>query len=280
MQQKSFSAPGPQSPHRIAYTEWGQPSLRPPVICVHGLVRNARDFDRLAAALERDDRQVFCPDMPGRGQSEWLSDPALYTNAQYAEDMKAFIASLGITSVDWVGTSMGGLVGMLLAAQPDTPIRRLVINDIGPFIPLSSLKRIAGYVGIMPEFADLAAAERHLRQLYAPFGITEDEDWHDMAEHSVRKLPNGKWTLNYDPAIAQGFNAIDRDVDLWEIYDRISCPTLVLRGMQSDILASTTALEMTERGPKPNLVEFPKVGHAPALMETTQIMLIEGFLRP
>jgi pimeloyl-ACP methyl ester carboxylesterase len=278
MQELSFLGHNPLGFHKIAYTEWGDNAARPPVICSHGLTRNGRDFDRLAVVLENWTR-VFCPDMAGRGKSDWFADPTLYGYPQYIADSTTMIARTGAGEVDWVGTSMGGIIGMLLAAEAKTPIRRLVINDVGPFIPLTALQRIASYVGVMPEFVDLEALERFARQIYAPFGITEDRDWQHIAKYSARELPNGRLTLAHDPAIAKNFFTLTADVDFWEIYDRIRCPVLLLRGKQSDILSSDTAQQMTERGPKARLVEFPTVGHAPALMDATQLAIIADFLR-
>src|SRR5262249_53983781 len=162
-------------------------------------------------------------------------------------------------------------------AQPNTPIRRLVVNDVGPFISLAALQRIGSYVSIMPEFAGLDQAERYLRQIYAPFGITKDEDWKNLTINSVRKLPDGKLALAYDPAIGKSFLTIDKDVDFWDVYDRIRCPMLLLHGKQSDVLSDETAQEMTRRGPKPRLVQFPDIGHAPALMDPEQTGLIDAF---
>ncbi len=278
MQEKSYLGRSSDGFHRIAYTEWGASADRA-VICVHGLTRNGRDFDPLAHSLEKD-AKIFCPDMPGRGKSEFLSDPASYNYHQYLADMTALIARTGATQVDWVGTSMGGIIGMLLAAEKNSPIRRLVINDVGPFIPLLALKRIGAYVGEKPDFGDLKEVEQHMRRIYASFGNLSDEEWKHMAAHGVRSLPNGRLALAHDPAIADAFLRVDQDVNLWEFYDRIRCPVLLLRGGQSDILPPEVAQEMTRRGPKARLVEFPKIGHAPALMDPTQISVIMEFLRP
>ncbi len=278
MEQKYVLGQSPLGFHRIAYAEWGTQTQNPPVICAHGLTRNGRDFDRLAARLQSA-AQVFCPDMPGRGKSDWLKDPALYSYPHYCADMTALIARTGAATVDWVGTSMGGLIGMLLAAQPNTPIRRLVINDVGPFIPKAALQRIGEYVGLVPEFLDAKGVEEYLRKIYASFGITRDEDWRELTANSTRKLPNGMLALGHDPAIAKNFLGLDKDVDIWEFYDRITCPVLLLRGENSDVLPAETAHDMTQRGPKAKLVEFPNVGHAPALMDADQIGLVTDFLR-
>jgi pimeloyl-ACP methyl ester carboxylesterase len=278
MQQKSFLGLNPLGFHRLVYTEWGGMSQRPPVICVHGLTRNGRDFDRLAEAL-RGELQIFCPDIVGRGKSDWLSDPAHYNYPQYLNDTAALIARVGAEAVDWVGTSMGGIIGMLLAAQPNAPIRRLVINDVGPFIPVAALKRIGEYVGLQPEFADIEAIEHYMRIIYASFGNLSDSDWQHLAAHSWRVLPNGKLAFAYDPAIAKNFLDVHQDADFWNLYDRIRCPVLVLHGARSDILSTAVAEEMTSRGPKAKLIAFADVGHAPALMDVGQIKVVRDFLQ-
>jgi pimeloyl-ACP methyl ester carboxylesterase len=277
MHEKFFQVKESPEPHRIAYAEWGKASAHAPVVCVHGLTRNSRDFDELAKTLQTETR-VFCVDIAGRGHSDWFKDPAHYNYAQYMADMTAFIAQCGAPVIDWVGTSMGGIIGMLLAAQENAPIRRLVVNDVGPFIPLAALKRIATYVGSPSEFADKKGVEKYFREIYASFGSLSDENWRHLAEHGTRALPNDKLSLAYDPAIAEAFFAVDKDVDFWDAYDRIQCPILLLRGMKSDVLPADVAKEMTRRGPKAQLIEFPRIGHAPALMDPTQIALIAEFL--
>jgi pimeloyl-ACP methyl ester carboxylesterase len=269
----------PCGTHRMAYVEWGTPSARLPILCVHGLTRNGRDFDRLAKALAQSGRHVICPDIVGRGLSDSFADhPELYTYAQYIADITGLLKAKNIERVDWVGTSMGGLLGMMIAATSETPIRRLVLNDVGPFIPLAALKRIAAYVALPVEFADKAQLERYIRQIYAPFGIAREEDWQHLVAHSSRKLPNGKLTLAHDPAIAQNFTKLEEDVDLWEIYDAIARPALLLRGETSDVLSAEVAQAMTERGPKARLITYSGIGHAPALMDEKQIADIGKFL--
>jgi pimeloyl-ACP methyl ester carboxylesterase len=274
MHEKQFYGRGPGGFHRIAYAEWGQASAQPPVICVHGLTRNGRDFDYLARGLDGDGRQVFCPDIAGRGKSDWLVNPSDYNQAQYLTDMTMLIARTGAESVDWVGTSMGGRIGMMLAAEANTPIRRLVINDAGPFIP-----RIGAHVGQSPVFDDLVGVEKHMREIYAPFGDLSDENWRHLARHGARTMADNKLSLAWDPAIGQPILAVDRNVDLWSAYDRIRCPVLLLHGLLSEILSTQIAHEMTQRGPRAKLVEFAKIGHAPALMDPTQIAIIAEFLR-
>ena len=268
---------GPHGFHRMAYAEWGAADNPQVVICVHGLTRNGRDFDALAAALESR-RRVLCPDVAGRGRSEWLADKQGYGYPLYLADMAALVARSGAEQVDWVGTSMGGLIGMMLAAQPNTPIRRLVLNDVGPLIPKSALERIASYVGKDPRFASFEALEQYIRTVSAPFGPFTDTQWHHLTEYTARRHQDGTFGLVYDPAIGDAFAAPLQDVSLWPFWDAISCPTLLLRGQQSDLLLRETAEEMTRRGPKAKLVEFAGVGHAPMLMAQDQISIVQEFL--
>lgn len=264
--------------HTIAYTQWGRDDARRTVVCVHGLTRNGRDFDHLALDLA-DTHRVVCPDVVGRGKSGRLGNPDLYGYPQYLADMAALIARLDVESVDWVGTSMGGLIGLMLAAQPQSPIRRLVINDVGPFIPRAALERIAGYVGKDPVFDDIRGVEAYLRLVLMGFGQLSGEEWRHMAEHSARPLPDGRFGLAYDPGIGKAFTAQPlADVDLWPLWERIACPVLVLRGADSDLLLPETAAEMTRRGPQARLVEVSHCGHAPSLMKPEQIAAVRGFL--
>lgn len=269
--------------HRVAYTEWGDRASSRVVVCVHGLTRQGRDFDFLAAALAARDCRVVCPDVPGRGLSDRLPDPQSYGAPQYLADMTALIARLGVAELDWIGTSMGGLIGMLLAARANTPIRRLVLNDIGPFIPQAALQRIAGYLGADPLFADMGAAERYMRAVHAGFGPLADEGWRHLALHSVRADPGG-FRLRYDPAIAGPFRAAaETDAAMWPVWAHVRVPVLVLRGAASDVLTAETARLMAAggpdgTGPKARLVEFPGVGHAPALMDQDQIETVARWL--
>lgn len=277
MRQHGFLGLSPAGFHRVAYTEWGDPQAARTIVCCHGLTRNGRDFDALAAALSRDAR-VICPDIVGRGASDWLRDPLHYGYPQYCADMNALIARLGVETLDWVGTSMGGLIGMTLAAQPKTPIRRLVINDVGPFVPKAALLRIADYVGLDNRFSSLAAIETHLRKVLAPFGPLTDAQWQHLVAFGHRRRDDGTFGLAYDPAIAQNVKAAVQDWDLWPLWDRITSPVLVLRGAESDLLLPQTAAEMTQRGPKATLVTWPGMGHAPALMDAEQIGCIREWL--
>ena len=278
MASRRFRGLGPHGFHSVAYTEWGAPQAERTVVCVHGLSRNGRDFDSLAAALSGE-RRVVCPDIVGRGHSDWLEVKADYGYPQYCADMAALIARLGVEELDWVGTSMGGLIGMMLAAQPGTPIRRLVMNDIGPFVPRAALQRIGGYVGKDPRFETIDALEAYLREIYAGFGVLADHQWRHLAEISARPVAGG-YGLAYDPAIGLPFadaEAIE-DVDLWALWDAVACPVLLLRGAESDILLAETADEMTSRGPEAQLHTVGRVGHAPALMDGTQIDAVRDWL--
>lgn len=263
--------------HHLAYVEWGADQGLPPVLCVHGLTRNGRDFDDLAQVLAGAGRRVVCPDVVGRGRSDRLANPALYGYPQYLGDATALIARLDEPVIDWVGTSMGGLIGMMLAAQPNTPIRRLVLNDVGPFIPKAALERIGSYVGLDPVFADIAALEAHLRRVHAPFGPLTDAQWAHLARHSARKRPDGTLGLAYDPGISAAFTGALNDVDLWALWGLIRCPILVIRGTESDLLTVETAERMAAR-PGTTLLTIPGCGHAPALMDPAQTGPIRDWL--
>jgi pimeloyl-ACP methyl ester carboxylesterase len=268
--------------HRLHYVEWGDPATPRIVICVHGLTRNGRDFDDLARALENDFR-VVCPDMAGRGKSAWLADKRDYGYPQYMADANTLLARItagGPKTIGWVGTSMGGILGMLLAALPGSPIARLIVNDVGIRIPKQALERIARYVGKAPSFASLDELEAHVRLISAPFGPLTDAQWRHLTVHGARQTSDSRWTMGYDPGIAVPFaEAAATDIDLSRYWDAITCPTLLLRGAGSDVLEREVALEMTRRGPKPALVEFSGIGHAPMLMADDQIRTVQQFLR-
>jgi pimeloyl-ACP methyl ester carboxylesterase len=272
-----FLGLSPAGFHRIRYLEWGAYDGRPTVLCVHGLTRNAHDFDRLAERLSQRYR-VIAVDVVGRGGSAWLKDPAHYNYAQYQADMTALIARLEVERVHWIGTSMGGLIGMFLAAMPNAPLASLFMNDVGPIIPKAALQRIADYVGLENRFSSLEAFERNMRKVHAPFGPLTDEQWAHLVRHGHRRLPDGTYGLAYDPAIAENVKKGVADVDLWNFWDRIGIPTLVFRGAESDLLLSAIGQEMTQRGPRARIVEFPGIGHAPALMAEDQIAAIESWL--
>ena len=278
MTSRFYRALGPHGFHRVHYTEWGDSHNPKVLICVHGMTRTGRDFDFLAAALEQEYR-VICPDVVGRGQSDWLDDKADYTYPLYVSDMAMLMARLDAERIDWIGTSMGGLIGIFLASYAGTPIHKLLVNDVGPLIPAAGLKRIAKYVGQQITWDTFDAMDRALR-IYAPtFGKLTDVQWRHMLIHSSRQLDDGRYTMGYDPGIAEVFNTMEmKDIDLWPVWDAIRCPTLLLRGAYSDVLNHADAIAMTERGPRAKLIEFPGMGHAPALMADDQIAVVRDWL--
>lgn len=261
----------------LRWLEWG-PLDGAPVICVHGLTRCGRDFDALAAALAASGRRVFCPDLPGRGASDWLPNPALYQPPIYSQALAHLLARMD-GPVDWVGTSLGGICGMGIAATPGNAIRRMVLNDIGAVIPASALQRIRSYINLpSPVFADIAALEAHLRAVHAPFGNLSDAEWRHLAEISARRDAEGALRLHYDPAITHAFSAGDvTDIDLSPFWAAIAIPVLILRGASSDVLPADVAALMAQK-PSTSLIEIAEAGHAPALMAADQIAAIGDFL--
>lgn len=260
----------------LSYLEHG-PAGGEPVLCVHGLTRNAHDFDHLARALAERGRRVLAVDMVGRGRSSWLAEPSGYTVENYARHLARFHALMGLGPVDWVGTSMGGLIGIEVAANDLVPIRRLVINDIGPFVPDEALGMIRSYLGLDLRFASLAELEAHLRFIHAGFGPLSDADWHDLARHSAKETPEG-WRLSYDPRIREAFQAHQGPIDVWAAWDRITCPTFVLHGADSPLLTTAVLEAMRQRGPKLEVVSLPGIGHAPALNTEEQIAIVARWL--
>ena len=282
----------------MAYVRWGQPDAQRVVVCAHGLTRQGRDFDLLAQALvakSAEPLQVICPDVAGRGRSQWLDNPALYQIPQYASDMLAMLsqvqANLGgasMQSLDWVGTSMGGLIGMVLAGQPGLPlpvgIRRLVLNDVGPAITWSWVERMKTYVGQYGQYRDLDEVANSLWSLSQGFGPVLPEVWREMSSHMTRPGNDGALTLHYDPAIGTPLRAMTPDMAvageaaLWALYDQIKAQTLLIRGQDSDLLTPETAMDMTHRGPRAKLETWPGFGHAPTLTGNDQIQAIASFL--
>lgn len=280
MRQQFVQCLSPAGFHRMAYVEWGDPANPRVLVCVHGLTRCGRDFDYLAARLA-DRYRVVCPDVVGRGMSDWLRDPHHYAIPQYAQDMVALIARLDVERVDWLGTSMGGIIGMALAAQPGAPIARLILNDVGPKIPAAALARIGEYLATPPDFASIDEAEAYIRVIAAPFGRLTDAQWRHLTRHVIKSGPNGRFQLRYDPGIAIPYAEAARDgqdIDLWPLYDAIRCPTLVIRGAQSDLLTRETVAQMRERGPQAESIEIPDVGHAPMFMEDAQVAIVRDWL--
>jgi len=276
---RSVLCASPAGLHRIAYRDWGDPRNRDVLVCVHGLTRSGRDFDELARVLCAQYR-VVCPDVAGRGDSDRLADAKLYTWTQYVADMVTLIARLDVEAVDWLGTSLGGLLGMALAAQAGNPIKRLLLNDAAPVVARAALERIAGYVGEEHRFATLEDAEKHVRAIAAPFGPHSDAQWRLLTENWVRRNEDGSFRPHYDIRIAEAYRATlpEKDLELWHLYDAIRCPTLLVRGESSDLVLRQTAEQMTRRGPKAKVVEIRGVGHAPTLLQPDQIAVIRDFL--
>jgi pimeloyl-ACP methyl ester carboxylesterase len=269
---------------RLAYAEWGSPKAAQTVLCVHGVSRNGRDFDFLAAELAERGARVIAPDLPGRGRSDWLPSPNHYTDRAYTRSIATLIARLDVEQVDWVGTSLGGYIGLLLAAEPGSPIRRLVLNDFGARVSAASLRRIGGYLHRDWRFPSMQDAEAHVREIHAPFGSLSDAQWRHLTEHSMVADDSGRLRFHYDPDIATRFGIpIMFDVVLWPLWEAVSGPVLVLRGEHSDLLSAPTVLEMQRRGKAARAglvqsVELPGCGHAPALMDEKQIGIVGDFL--
>ncbi len=275
-----------KNPHYIAYTDWGDPLNPHVVICVHGMTRNCRDFDYLASALQPN-RRVIAVDIVGRGQSDWLEHEQDYDYYPlYLSDAITLIAHIQsqyqtAVTFDWIGISLGGLIGMILAIQPDlpVPINKLVMSDIGPLIPEAALRRIADYVGRDPRFYSFAEFKQYMKAISVSFGPLTEEQWDHMAIHSAREYEDGSFGFRYDPRIAISFKTHEiRDITLWEQWDQLAIPTLVLRGAESDVLSASTAKQMQVRGAKAHLVELAGVGHAPMLMEEKQIKIVRDFI--
>ena len=279
--------------HRMAYWSWGEVASLHVVVCVHGLSRQGRDFDVLARALcDRADGRlrVVCPDVVGRGRSDWLKDPMGYQIPAYAGDMLALLAHLKPGTLDWVGTSMGGLIGIALCGQPGLPLaapgRRLVLNDVGPAIRWEALERIGTYLGQTGRFDSVEQAAAAMLEISASFGPHTPAEWLALSRPMVKPLADGSgaFTLHYDPAIAVPFRTVTQETSaqgealLWKLYDAIKADTLLLRGADSDVLAEATAQQMTLRGPHARLVEFPGVGHAPTLVANDQVLAVADFL--
>jgi pimeloyl-ACP methyl ester carboxylesterase len=266
--------------HGLACWRWGNPNL-PTVFCVHGLTRNARDFDFLASALS-DRYCIISPDMPGRGKSTWLKDPASYNYATYIGDVTFLLTALKLSRVHWIGTSMGGIIGMMLANTLPGVMASLTLNDIGCNVSAAGLKRISNYAGGIPIFANRAEAENALRANMSTFGITEDRHWQHVFEHSIVSAGDGSFYFAYDPAIMTTFPKGDevKDIDLWKLWDAIKLlPVLLIRGAASDLLTRETALQMKNTHPNLTLHEVANAGHAPSLMDEPSIQLIKQWIQ-
>ncbi|MGB1539998.1 MAG: alpha/beta fold hydrolase, partial [Rickettsiales bacterium] len=280
-----FDAPNPQGEggtHRITFYEWGNP-YSPPVFCVHGLTRNGRDFDFLARRLAADYR-VIAVDIAGRGKSEKLKRTHWYENANYMHDVLALAEWMNLPQFDWIGTSMGGIIGMMIAALMPGKITRLVLNDVGAVIPKEGLIRIGEYVGKKPDFATMDEANTYIRTIMEPFGIREETHWQHVMEHSFIRHENGRVSFAYDPAIGDAFRIAASqmeqldDINLWMLWDAIDIPALIIRGEKSDILPHAVAVQMCEGKTRVSLEEFPGIGHAPTLMDDEQIAAVSHWL--
>lgn len=285
--------------HRMAYREWGDPANPRVLICVHGLTRTGRDYDRLAAALATHYR-VVCPDVVGRGRSERLAHPQDYNYPQYVADMLTLLARLDVEEVHWVGTSMGGRIGMAVAALPNTPITRLVLNDIGPEMSREGLRHIITYIGEDPSFANFDEAVAYVKAVSLGFGEHSEEEWRFLTEPCVQRAADGRWQFRYDPAISPFYvpgkpgktrtrRRLARQLIRfypdthplfyqWPMYERISCPTLAMRGADSALLTRAVWQQMGERGPRAQLVEIPDTGHAPTFLHDDNIRIVSDFL--
>ena len=279
--QRYVQGASPAGLHRIAYTEWGAPDNPRVLVCVHGLTRSGRDFDRVAAALSSVYR-VVCPDVVGRGLSSWLANPAYYTIPQYVGDMVTLVARLGVESVDWFGTSMGGLIGMAFAGLKDSPIRKMIVNDVGPHVEPVALERIGSYLGQPVSFATQQEVIDHAALLAQSFGPLTPEEWREINSPLVHER-DGAWRFRYDPRIAEPFTmttpelAALGEAALWQSFAAIEGPVLVVRGEQSDLLSRETVAQMIAKGRNVSSVEIPGVGHAPAFLSADQIDIVKRF---
>jgi pimeloyl-ACP methyl ester carboxylesterase len=273
----------PAGLHRMSYKEWGDAGNQHVLVCVHGITRVSDDFDVLAQALS-DHYRVICPDVVGRGQSDSLPNPQLYQVPQYVSDMVTLLARLDVTTVDWFGTSMGGLIGMGLASLPNNPIRKLILNDVGPSLNLEAIARIGDYIGQDVRFDTFDEAAAYIREVSLSFGPHTEAQWHKLAADVLKKNKDGKWIRHYDLNLSVPVKAITPELAvaaqtmLWAAYDAITCQTLLVRGSDSDLLTIEAAQEMTRRGPHAKLVEIAGVGHAPTFLQPEQIAIARDFL--
>ena len=268
--------------HRMAFWEWGDAANPRVLVCAHGVSRQGRDFDVLAQAMS-DRYRVVCPDVVGRGQSDALADPSGYQIPAYVADMVTLLARLNASTVHWFGTSMGGLIGLGLASLKQTPISRLVLNDVGPAIQYEAIQRISSYLGAPVRWSSLDEAADYLWSISQGFGPHTREQWLALTRPMLKPDGDG-YKPHYDPAIAVPFKALTSELVArgeamtWAAYDAIACPTLLLRGADSDLLTRETAMAMTQRGPKAQLREFEGVGHAPMLIADDQVRAVREFL--
>jgi pimeloyl-ACP methyl ester carboxylesterase len=282
-QHKTVQCLSPAGLHTMAYKVWGDPLNPNVLLCLHGVTRVSDDFDNMGMALS-DTYRVLCPDVVGRGRSDWLRDPQYYVLPQYASDMVTLLARLNAETVDCVGTSMGGLIGIVLASLRGTPLRKLVLNDVGPALNVAALARIGAYIGQPLRFTEFEQLAAYIREISATFGPHSEPEWRKLASDVARQDVDGQWILHYDPALALPLRAATTEAKqhaeamMWGAYDAITCPTMLLRGAESDLLTPEVAHAMTQRGAKARLVELAGVGHAPTLIHADQIGIVKDFL--
>ncbi|MBL7479380.1 alpha/beta fold hydrolase [Legionella bononiensis] len=282
--------------HNVAYTEWGSSDLElPAVLCVHGYTRNSHDFDALAYYLSMNGRHVFCPDVVGRGDSSWFKHSHHYNFTQYLSDMNALIARTKAQQIDWIGTSMGGLIGMMMAALPNSPVQRLILNDIGPQIPIFGLRRLAKYAGKEPEFKSIDEAKQFYKLNFSGFGALTDKQWDEFTARSIEEVAPGRFIAKVDPGIKnpkssvqvmseffhhpyKAMEGILYDIDLWSVWQKVHCPVLVIHGTQSDLLTPEIIKRMQRSHNKTDVFEIKDAGHAPALLNTTEHETIMNWL--
>lgn len=276
MREHQFLSMNSNGSHRLAYTEWGDERNQEVLICSHGLTLNGRYFDWFAKAAQ-DQYRVICPDTVGRGNSDWI-DPSLYWFEQYTADAVALLSRLEAPSVNWIGTSNGGLTGIALAAMESQPIKRLVLNDIGPFVPNEIIKAIADYIGKDERFDTHEEVEAQLRKLYPAFGELTKEQWGYLARVGSQMTSDGNMRLAYDPGVRQNYRSATDDLNIWDAWEKIDIPILILRGSESILLTQPILAEMLERNPNAQSHVFEGIGHAPPLMASDQINVVLDFL--
>lgn len=273
----SFLTLTPQGFHKLSYLEWGAPTHEETVVCVHALSRNCRDFDYLARALEKGYR-IACPDLLGSGASDYLGNPDIYTFSQYLNDMVNLLARLGTEKVHWVGTCLGGILGMMLAAQPGSPIKSLILNDVGMIVPSLPLQRVLTFASNDNTFLSLHDAKKYFQSVLAPLGITDPDHWDHLTQHGILRDDQGDFRLAYDPAIAKTLSQSTSNLHLEAYWQAIKCPILVLRGENSDFLEPEVVIKMKYSQPHAEFITIPDCGHAPSLMTPSQIQIIEEWL--
>lgn len=295
MQSNYFLGLSEEGFHKVAYLEWGSKGVLPPILCVHGLTRNAKDFDALAAYLQSN-RHLFIPDIVGRGDSDWLKNPLHYTYEQYLADLNTLIARMRCSTLDWIGTSMGGLLGLIMASLDQSPVRKLVLNDVGPQIPIKALARLSKYAGFNPEFNSIQEAVTYFKKIYADFGTLSEAQWETITINSIKQAGDSKWIIKLDPGIKaipskskiawqqlllhpyKAFQGTVFDIDLWHLWRKVKCPVLVIRGEHSDILPTSVVEKMQETHPQTTVMTIADVGHAPTLLDDKTHQEIRAFL--